>query len=417
MNWVSRFGVWGFLLLAMCVSAFAEDLDLPLEGAALPPGWTMQSEVRQDDKYIPDYEARNGGQVEWMATQYVNVFSRTHQMHTVFAATEEDAKKIEASRAKGHGEDFVRRQGRHVLEIVGGDRDFAARLWALLELGEKTATWSCVFDLACIETCDAAELDVVAWRFGKLAFKRGDEALQKGIEEAVADWTLGQELTLPTADWKLRPDPTETANEGRLTRYTFPELPALCSVPHVDARADLEVAARYSPAAGDATEAQLAATDRWPTADPAVLEAAAQAAANSASAREKVLSILAHMDQVVGVARRPSPSQVPEGGRALPPAVLERGEGSALERCDLFVTLCRASGVAARQVAGWRPDLRRPHVWAEVHLTGEGWIPVDPATVWLGTSTRYIPLCVSEDGALPLLNVNRPRVRKAEGSR
>jgi hypothetical protein len=46
----------------------------------------------------------------------------------------------------------------------------------------------------------------------------------------------------------------------------------------------------------------------------------------------------------------------------------------------------RAAGLRARETAGWVGALDSGHVWAEVHLEGEGWLPVDATRAWLGVS-------------------------------
>lgn len=45
----------------------------------------------------------------------------------------------------------------------------------------------------------------------------------------------------------------------------------------------------------------------------------------------------------------------------------------------LFVALCRTAGIPARTVAGFTTGANNWHVWAEFHVSGAGWIPVDPA--------------------------------------
>src|SRR5438105_3918224 len=79
---------------------------------------------------------------------------------------------------------------------------------------------------------------------------------------------------------------------------------------------------------------------------------------------------------------------------------LSQGFGHCWDKSDVFVCLCRAAGVPARQVGGWVRGVEG-HVWAEVLLEGEGWLAVDATTTWLGVSADYVPLWVSEDGRIP----------------
>jgi transglutaminase-like putative cysteine protease len=67
--------------------------------------------------------------------------------------------------------------------------------------------------------------------------------------------------------------------------------------------------------------------------------------------------------------------------------IVKRGEGECRAWSTLFTGLCRAAGVPARHLWGMIllvPDEKNPkggirsHVWAEVYLSGAGWIPVDP---------------------------------------
>ena len=69
-------------------------------------------------------------------------------------------------------------------------------------------------------------------------------------------------------------------------------------------------------------------------------------------------------------------------------ALLERPGGKCTDIHSVYVALCRAAGVPAREVFGIRQGKKSPqditkwqHCWAEFYLPGYGWVPVDPADV------------------------------------
>lgn len=73
------------------------------------------------------------------------------------------------------------------------------------------------------------------------------------------------------------------------------------------------------------------------------------------------------------------------GGWNTAPTVLARGNGSCSEYTFVYISMCRAAGLAARYVGSVvvRGDDASTddvfHRWVEVYLPGYGWIPVDPS--------------------------------------
>ena len=93
-----------------------------------------------------------------------------------------------------------------------------------------------------------------------------------------------------------------------------------------------------------------------------------------------------------------------EGEAQLSEVTLAAKEGSCRDLAVLFISACRAQGIAARFVSGYQEGVadqekRELHAWAEVYLPGGGWRGYDP-THGLAVADRHIVLAA---GLTPLL--------------
>jgi hypothetical protein len=93
--------------------------------------------------------------------------------------------------------------------------------------------------------------------------------------------------------------------------------------------------------------------------------------------------------------------------------VLEQGFGRCWDKNDVLVTLCRAAGLPARQVQGWVYG-KSGHIWSEVYIKNQGWIPVDATLPFLGISEDYIPFFMIENGAVPVVYWDLPTIKKVQ---
>ncbi len=102
----------------------------------------------------------------------------------------------------------------------------------------------------------------------------------------------------------------------------------------------------------------------------------------------------------------------PEVAQASALEILDSGQGDCSEHALLFVTLCRAAGIPARQCSGYVciGSQWGAHAWAEIWLGR--WVGADPTTGEIGTGARYVFFGYHDDpDSFPGLVTSRTRGR------
>jgi transglutaminase-like putative cysteine protease len=120
--------------------------------------------------------------------------------------------------------------------------------------------------------------------------------------------------------------------------------------------------------------------------------------------RTDTISLL--KDLSAGVSRGISYQARDDEGAQSPAQTLARGWGSCRDFAVLFVEAARSLGFGARIVSGYlfNPDERlagmssagSTHAWAEVYVSGAGWISFDPTNQGVG-GFNLIPVGVARD--------------------
>jgi hypothetical protein len=290
---------------------------------------------------------------------------------------------------------------------------------------EPGKTWRVSFDIACVETIDYMKSNELS---NYLESYTEGTPVDPAMKAIIDSTTFGDNLTLLTsgggglkgdpsverAEFTFAPANIAARSQDGITTYTF-DAAALkneAGVPYVS------VSGTVTPvttdiANGDGTvltpaqaQAWTAGTTFWPTGDPTVQSAVAEAvngAADPADRLDAVWSWVASSIKYSG----------PPGTRYGTVKVLQQKFGRCWDKADVFVTLCRAAGVPAREVAGWLHDESggAGHVWAQAYLAGKGWISVDCTSDHIGAGTDYVPFFATYDGAMPILYVKMPTIR------
>jgi len=417
---------------------------------ALPAGWRRARQVAVGEEQVRAIGARLGVRLVAVDNDVYEVGGVALQVNRLVAADEAEAMRVESALAANGRERFVARRGCEVVEFARmGALAASAMRHALGWPSEEPVVWRATFEIACVERGD----DMEGNRVFALCLEAasGDEsaraAAEAHIAELVADWTFGRTLRLAAPlpgeqrTYTFEPAPVAERREGDVLVLEFPELPRRHGLPYVRVTATIGTAPWYEPrgtsmedpaedAAGASVRAELlAATPAWPSdhervralvdglvasergvradgarADGAATDGAAANGAAALGARARCQRVFDHVVRSV----RYGGDVV--GSRYGVLRVLEQGHGRCWDSSDVLVTLLRAAGLEARQVAGWLAEPSSGHVWVEVRIPGEGWLALDPTCPWLGTSRDHVPWLRSEDGHMPIVYLALPQL-------
>lgn len=405
-RWKVILGSW----VVLCVlrgGAMGVDLHQP------PAGWAVDKTIAMDAGATAQLGQRWSCALVSVTNVIYVVAGVKCQVNEIVAATESDARTAEVELLKLKGDpSLVRRDGAKVYELVCSDVRLARVAKDVFGFQPSVVSYRISFLCAPLVSCDSMAWNRLFNLFLELDRAEGAEAAEATkakIAELREKFEFGQELTLRQRGLGDRqiaftfdpaPESASSADGSDLVTYRFGKLPFIAGVPHVKV-----VATITSDRAGPSREikipvdAFLTATPHWPTESPEIVELVAELTRGVESPELKVAAILRWFGDA---------SHIRYGGdivgsRYGVTKLLAQRFGRCWDYSDLFVTLCRAGGVPARQVAGWL-HRQSGHVWAEVFVAGR-WQQVDP-TSQMACGSDYIAYMTSDGGELPLVYVS-----------
>ncbi|MCU0723528.1 MAG: transglutaminase-like domain-containing protein, partial [Planctomycetes bacterium] len=326
-----------------------------------PALWTLARRTSAPDAQIPAYSSQFGARITAVENfVYDAAPGLAVQVNRIRCAAEEDAKAAAARLAgwKG-GPEFAGRRGTDVFEIVGSHRTamLAAR-HATGAFEEPVSEYEANAEIAPIESCDYAVLNDLFVAILSLRANPGDAAAKARAAELAGTIRFGTTLRLRTGGLpgetrilRVEPEPASSETAGACTILRFREpLPTAFGVPFVKVALRVRVrgfAAAESPRPG----AELTrATPFWPSDDRSVTEPHRP----GPPLKGETETPAGRLQQVLRCARAAVLKYGgPVGSRHGVRKAIELGTGRCWDFSDVFVTLCRADGIPARQVAGW----------------------------------------------------------------
>ena len=423
---------WTFLaalLLSIFLLVFAANVgsrivsglgfsDPPADGTfgEMPPGWKVDSHIVFSTEKAKAIGEKFGGDIIGVTNTVIRDGTRKLQINEIQCRTANDATVIQNALAKLHSNprDCVLRDTT-VFEFVCRTPEsgrFAAEARYRLPIQPEKVRYRVQFDAAPL-----AAVEPMAWnRFFNLFLtweaSENKAAIESQIDDLSKQFEFSNKLTLKRTglgstetQWSFAPQAistTEAITEEAI-RYEFATMPTRAGVRYVHVLADVtceRLAVTKTDRIHDGS--LLAANPFWPVDDLRIQKLAQQITAGASGEQAKVDAIMAWFANSQNIR-----FDGKTGSRYGTLAVLEQKFGHCWDYSDLFVSLCRASGIRSRQVVGWLYG-SSGHAWAEV-VIGNAWRQMDPTT---GTfcGSDYIPLVISEDGTIPFVYVSAVKI-------
>jgi transglutaminase-like putative cysteine protease len=391
--------------------AFAEqtiDLRAPRWGE----GFSAVRTVSFTPGQLAGIAARIGARPRAIWNHFVKDAEGLLQVNVIEAGSAAEARRIFSTLAAAPGarERFVLRE-RFLVELVRGSPLQRHRM--LLGLGLLDRSLRRYRVSARLGLLARGDAGVVNQLFNLLLARKQGRAVPDGaIARIVAGLGFGEVLRVraaPTSGglprYRFKPAPRARTARGAVELLRFGVTRQQDGIPFVELEA--EVATRgFSPVPTPTPPgaALTAATPRWPTRAPEVVRL-------SARLRRPGEPPARTLERVHAFVERELRYGGPMGTRDGVLRVLARGHGRCWDKADVLVTLLRAAGIPARQVAGWLLG-GDGHIWAEAWVAGTGWVQVDATAPYLGVGGGHLPLFLTEDGELPVLYLERPVIRE-----
>jgi hypothetical protein len=378
-------------LLCAASAALAADED-PIENARLPRLWKVVERTKIPAAQVAGVSKKLGVGLTSLERNVLDAGGIRVQVNVARCADVQQAEAAQPKFEAVHGGDklFVVRRGADLAELVCDNRVVARKMRDVLGWDVVGDAWAgpmyykVTMQVAPLERCDGMRWN----KLFNLLRASGDGANAAEIEAEAKAFTFA-----------------ETKGAERVH-----------GVPRVQRVAHVTVPVFRTSGVEDDGTSWTASTEWWPTDAPEVKAAVQEALGEDAPTdpRGRAERILGWVQSHV----RYGGDQ--QGSRWGAMKAIRQGFGRCWDFSDVFVTLCRAAGVPARQVGGWLKG-SEGHVWAEV-VVGEGKndgkpayrevLPVDPTTTWLGVSGDYIRLWTSEDGRTPFVYWGFPKIEQ-----
>ncbi len=407
------------IFAALSLSASAQPLaDLGpyfLEEHGLPLAWKTVETIEVPDVNLPSFSQKLKGEIVALENQIIDVGGIRLQINTVECANRAEAEKVYETLVSmsGNPRNYLVRDNT-VFEYICNNGFVIQKAMSIFSPQvSRTAKWDVVLMMAPIR-----DADYMKWNemFNHLKSYRADSdnpVIASKIKNLRPSFEFDSTITLfyETENWNNihfnifgSAEADRVAEDIIAFRYQKPM--DILGIPftQMGLTAWSKSFGIYKPEYAVNYPKLTEATEFWPFDKPEIQAIVQNTVNDDMNDREKAERLLKWVNDNIEFEGQTI------GSRYGVMDVLEQGFGHCWDHADVYITLCRAAGIPARQIMGWLYR-QEGHIWCEVYLRDIGWVPVDATASWLGVSIEYIPLVLSEDGAMPFIYWDIPEIK------
>lgn len=386
-----------------------------LDNSMLPLIWSINSIHTASVEQIQNFSKKLGGEISSIKNYLIDTGSDQIKINIIDCDSESDAKKIyNYLRTVSGSKDKYQIKGKNVIEIVGSDF-FINKAKDILDLyDDSIIQYTVKFSFAPVnEIKDYMQYNQFSNLLVSYSNNPDNQVLEKQIKDLSKNFEFGDSIFLfaehlpwGSAIYSFSSPVDKFREVGDISYYTFDINSFLLDIPIVNIEAEIPIKpfTSYNPSDPINTIYLTSASKFWPVEDQEIQNLVQEIINKNTSIKEKTEQILQWIHNNIEYGGQ-------QGSRYGVKQVLKQKFGRCLDFSDLFITLSRAANIPARLVTGWIYKFAG-HAWVEVYIPNEGWISLDPTATWLGVSEDYLPFVISENGDIPLLYWDFPKIQK-----
>jgi hypothetical protein len=404
------------LMILMCCSvsygSMAQE-ENSIENVKLPPNWTVQKIAEAPKETLIGLSQKLGGELVSAKNYLIDVKGVMLKIGVAECKTEEDAQKIyQYFLSHGKKEEECLLKGIKIFEFQSNSSqliNMARSLWSgeaetsgeMMDTLDQ-AVWKVKIIAAPLQKADYMSIQTLSNLM--MSYQENPESaeIKSQIENTKKQFAFSNliHLRYEVPPWGAPQYSIEnaekTAQENDIVTFSVDEPQYKLGIPYIEIHATIPVklSTFYRPRSEINKTNLTAETPYWPASDTKIKERLGTIIKSEMTSEQKIKAIHSWVREHIKYGGERI------GTRYGVAQVLQQGFGRCWDLCDVFVTLCRAAKIPARQVMGWIYG-KSGHVWVEAYIEEKGWCLLDPTTPSGSVTTDYVPFFISEDGEMP----------------